>query len=155
MNAGLFSKMVLVGAAGVQPGQGHVWDYFVHSNKEAFAQAFWDPATAAEHARYYGPAWTPEDERQAEWNREMAARLLWKPYMRSHTLPALLRGVTTPTLVVWGRQDAIIPLDVCERYARAIPGATARVLDRCGHLPEMERPDEFVQVVRDFLVPRA
>jgi 2-hydroxy-6-oxonona-2,4-dienedioate hydrolase len=75
--------------------------------------------------------------------------------MRSHTLPALLRGVTTPTLVVWGRQDAIIPLDVCERYARAIPGATARVLDRCGHLPEMERPDDFVQVVRDFLVPRA
>ena len=155
MNAGLFSKMVLVGAAGLQPDDGHVCDYFLHSNREAFTRAFWDPPNAPEHARYYGEGWTPEDETQAEWNREMAARLLWKPYMRSHTLPALLRGIATPTLVVWGREDAIIPLEVCERYARAIPGATARVIDRCGHLPEMERPDAFVQVVREFLIPRA
>jgi pimeloyl-ACP methyl ester carboxylesterase len=81
----------------------------------------------------------------------MAARLLWKPYMRSHTLPALLRGIATPTLVVWGREDRIIPLDVCQRYARTIPGATARVLDGCGHLPEMEQPEAFVRVVLDFL----
>jgi pimeloyl-ACP methyl ester carboxylesterase len=154
MNAGLFTKMVLVGAAGLQPDAGHVWDYFVHSNQEAFAQAFHDPAKAPEYERYYG-AWTPEDEAQAEWNREMAARLLWKPYMRSHTLPDLLRGIATPTLVVWGREDAIIPLGVCQRYVRAIPGATATVLDRCGHLPEMEQPDAFVHAVLEFLVPHA
>ena len=85
----------------------------------------------------------------------MAARLIWKPYMRSHTLSTLLGGVATPTLVVWGRQDAIIPVSVSERWARAIPGATARVLDRCGHVPEMERPEEFVQTVRQFLLPQA
>ena len=154
VNAGLFSRLVLVSPAGVSPDDGQIWDYFLHSTKEAVAQAFADPASAAEYSRFYG-AWTPEHERQAEWNREMAARLLWKPYMRSHTLPALLGGVATPTLVVWGRQDAIIPVNACERWARAIPGATARVLDRCGHLPEMERPDEFVQTVREFLLPRA
>jgi pimeloyl-ACP methyl ester carboxylesterase len=154
MNAGIFTKMVLVGAAGLQPDAGHVWDYFIHSNQEAFRQAFWDPANAPEYARYYGNAWTPEDETQAERNRETAARLLWKPYMRSHTLAALLRAITTPTLVVWGREDAIIPLNVCQRYVRAIPGATATVLDRCGHLPEMEQPEAFVRVVRDFLAPR-
>jgi pimeloyl-ACP methyl ester carboxylesterase len=155
MNASLFTKIVLVGAAGLQPEEGHVWDYFVHSSREGFAQAFCDPEQAPEYARYYGRAWTPEEEAQAEQNREMAARLLWKPYMRSHTLPALLRGIATPTLVVWGREDAIIPLNVCQAYVRAIPGATAKVLDRCGHLPEMERPDAFVQVVLDFLAPRA
>jgi pimeloyl-ACP methyl ester carboxylesterase len=155
MNAGLFTKMVLAGAAGLQPDEGHVWDYFVHSNQEAFARAFYDPAKSPEYARYYGTAWTPEDETQAEGNREMAARLLWKPYMRSHTLPDLLRAVATPTLVVWGREDAIIPLNVCQRYVRAIPGATAKVLDRCGHLPEMEQPDAFAQVVLDFLAPHA
>ena len=74
--------------------------------------------------------------------------------MRSHTLPALLGGVSTPTLVVWGRQDAIIPVSVCDRYVGAIPGASAHVLDRCGHMPEMERPDEFVQAVREFLLSR-
>jgi len=155
MNASLFTKVVLVGAAGLQPEEGQVWDYFVHSSREAFAQAFCDPAQAPEYAQYYGKAWTPEEEFQAELNREMAARLLWKPYMRSHTLLALLRGIATPTLVVWGREDAIIPLNVGQRYVRAIPGAMAKVLDRCGHLPEMEQPEAFAQVVLDFLAPGA
>lgn len=154
MNASLFSSIVLVGAAGVQPDEGQIWDYFLHSSREAFAQAFFDPAQSPEYARYYGRAWTPEEEMQAEQNREMAARLLWKPYMRSHTLPALLRGVATRTLLVWGREDAIIPLDACQRYTRAIPGATANVLDRCGHMPEMEQPEAFVNAVLDFLSPR-
>jgi len=151
MNTSLFTKLVLVGAAGLQPDQGEVWDYFMHSSREAFAQAFCDPQKAPEYVQYYGRAWTPEEEAQAEANREMAARLLWKPYMRSHTLPALLRGVATPTLVVWGAEDRIIPLEVCRQFARAIPGATANVLDGCGHLPEMERPEAFAQVVLHFL----
>jgi len=153
VNPGLFAKMVLVAAAGVPPDNGEIWDYFLHSTKEALAQAFADPAGAVEYRRFYGE-WTPDDERQAESNREMAARLIWRPYMRSHTLPALLGGVSTPTLVVWGRQDAIIPVSVCDRYVGAIPGASAHVLDRCGHMPEMERPDEFVQAVREFLLSR-
>jgi pimeloyl-ACP methyl ester carboxylesterase len=70
--------------------------------------------------------------------------------MRSHTLPELLGAIATPTLVVWGRQDAIIPASACHRWAKAIPGATARVLDGCGHLPEMERPEQVVQTVREF-----
>ena len=81
----------------------------------------------------------------------MASRLLWKPYMRSRTLPALLRGIATPTLVVWGRENTIIPRNVCQLYQRAIKGATAKVLERCGHMPEMEQPAEFVQVVLEFL----
>src|SRR5262249_26475006 len=112
VHPGLFSRMVLVGAAGLAPDDGQIWDYFLHSNRDAVAQAFRDPASAPEYARFHG-SWSGDDETQAEWNREMAARLLWKPYMRSHTLKALLAGITTPTLVVWGRDDAIIPVDVC------------------------------------------
>lgn len=155
VNAGLFDKMVLVGPAGLKPDDGHVWDYFLHSHRDALVRSFHDPAGSAEYARFYGEGWTPEDDRQAEGNREMAARLIWKPYMRSHTLPALLAGVRTPTLVVWGREDAIIPLDVCQRYTRAIPGAASCVLDRCGHAPELEQPEAFVRAVREFLAPGA
>jgi pimeloyl-ACP methyl ester carboxylesterase len=155
VNASVFSRMVLVGAAGIAPAAGHIWDYFLHSNQDAFARAFAEPAKSAEYARYYGKTWTPEDEAAAERNREMAARLVWKPYMRSHTLPALLRGVATPTLVVWGREDAIIPLEVCQRWVQAIPGAAAKILDRCGHLPDMEQPEAFVATVLDFLAPHA
>ena len=86
-----------------------------------------------------------------EINREMAARLLWEPYMRSHTLRALLRGIATPTRLVWGREDKIIPLNACHLYQKAIKGAQAKVLDECGHMPEMEKPEEFVRTVLDFL----
>lgn len=154
MNASLFKKMILVGAAGLKPEEGQIWDYFVHANREACAHAFYNGAQSSEYAKYYGADWTPEQEEQAERNREMAARLLWKPYMRSHTLHALLGAIATPTLVLWGREDPIIPLNVCELYHRAIPGATVQILDQCGHMPEMEQPDAFVRAVRDFLTAR-
>ena len=154
MNAAIFKKMVLVAPAGLKPETSEIWDYFAHSGREAFEQSFYDPEQSAEYAQYYGKAWTPEEEAQVESNREMAARLLWKPYMRSHTLRPLLRGITTPTLLVWGREDTIIPLHVSQLYQRAIPGATATVLDRCGHMPELEKPEAFVQVVLDFLATR-
>ena len=66
-------------------------------------------------------------------------------------MPGMLSGVATPTLVVWGREDATIPLNAGELYERAIPGATSAVLDGCGHMPEMEQPERFAQIVHDFL----
>ncbi len=151
MNASIFKKMVLVSPGGLKPQQGQTWDYFVNSGKEAFEQAFHNPEQSLEYSQYYGKDWTPEEEEQVEINREMAARLLWKPYLKSHTLAPLLGGVDTETLVVWGREDRIIPVDVCQLYQRAIKGAKAKILDRCGHMPEMEKPEEFAKVVLDFL----
>jgi pimeloyl-ACP methyl ester carboxylesterase len=151
VHAALFTKMVLVAPAGLKPEEGEIWDYFAHSGRQAFEQAFCHPTQAPEYAQYYGREWTPAEEEQVESNRETAARLLWKPYMRSHTLRTLLRGIATPTLLVWGREDKIIPLNACQLYQRAIKGATVRILEQCGHMPEMERPAEFVQIVLDFL----
>ena len=150
VNGSIFKKMVLVAPAGLKPEEGEIRDYFAHSGREAFAQALYAPEQSPEYVQYYGKAWPPEEEEQVESNREMAARLLWKPYMRSHTLSALLHGIVTPTLLVWGREDRIIPLGACQRYQQAIQGATARILDKCGHLPEMEQPEAFVQIVMDF-----
>ena len=151
VNGSIFQKMVLVAPAGLKPEEGEIWDYFAHSDREAFAQAFHAPEQSPEYAQYYGKAWTPEEEEHVETNREMAARLLWKPYMRSHTLAPLLGGIATPTLLVWGREDRIIPLSACLRYQRAIKGARAKILDTCGHMPEMEQPAAFVNAVLDFL----
>src|SRR5436190_262973 len=63
VNSALFAKQVLVAPAGVPPDEGQIWDYFLHSTKDAFARAFADPAGAPEYARFYGEGWTPEDDR--------------------------------------------------------------------------------------------
>ena len=153
MNSAIFRKMVLVAPAGIKPAEGEIFDYFMTSAKEAFLRSVRDANEVPEFERYYGKDWSSEEADQIELNREMACRLTWRPYMYRHTLPALLRGVSTPTLLVWGRDDNIVPLNCCEQYQRAIPGAQVRIIDNCGHLPEMERLEEFVALSTDFLRP--
>jgi len=66
-------------------------------------------------------------------------------------LPHFLPRVKTPTLVVWGRQDGIVPLVCGEQYARLMPRARLAVLESCGHLPPVEKPAEFADLVLGFL----
>ncbi len=151
VNANLFKKLVLVAPMGVKPEKGEIFDFFMNSAKEAFVRCFFNASQSPEFAQYYGKEWTPEESDQVENNREMACRLTWKPYMYSYSLPWLLRGIATPTLIVWGRQDSVAPLNCCELYQKAIPGAQAKVIEACGHMPEMEKTSEFVKIVTDFL----
>jgi pimeloyl-ACP methyl ester carboxylesterase len=69
-------------------------------------------------------------------------------------LERFLPRVTAPALIVWGREDRIVPVVCGEQYRRLLPKATLTVLDRCGHLPPIERPDEFAKLVLDFLARR-
>ena len=62
-----------------------------------------------------------------------------------------MQQVKIPSLIVWGRQDAIIPLNCGELYNRALPSSTLKVIDNCGHVPELEKPQEFVSTVLEFL----
>ena len=94
---------------------------------------------------------TPEEADLVEQHREMTCRIAWKPYMHSLTLRHLLPGVRTPTLLVWGREDRIAPVNCGEIYARATPGARLATVPECGHMPEIEKPAAFVELVREFL----
>jgi len=145
------NKMVLVGAMGMKPEKGEIFDYFLESGKTGLRRAFHRPEQAPEFVQYYGKEWTPEEADLVEQHREMTCRVAWKPYMHSLTLPHLLRGVRTPTLIVWGAKDSITPLNSGELYQHAIKGSRLVTIDNCGHMPEMEKPAEFVQLVRDFL----
>ncbi len=148
-----FNKLVLVGAMGIKPDRGEIFDYFLDSGPTGLRRAFYRPEESAEYARFWGRDWTPEEADLVEQHREMTCRIAWKPYMHSLTLRHLLAGVRTPTLLVWGREDAITPLRVGEIYAQAIPRARLATIEQCGHMPEMEKPDEFTALVRNFFGP--
>jgi pimeloyl-ACP methyl ester carboxylesterase len=59
--------------------------------------------------------------------------------------------ITAPTLVVWGARDAAVPLELGRQLCRAIPGAEMVVIERAGHTPMWDRPDEFNRLMIDFL----
>jgi pimeloyl-ACP methyl ester carboxylesterase len=71
--------------------------------------------------------------------------------MYDPTLPFLLPRVHVPTLVVWGREDRIVPLECAEAYRRVLPAARLEIINQCGHYPQLEKPEEFTRLVGDFL----
>jgi pimeloyl-ACP methyl ester carboxylesterase len=145
------SRMVLVGAAGIKPSVGEITDIFLITPEEVLQKQFYAPAQAPEYARLYGHEPTPEQRQIMAWNREMAALLTWKPYMYNPKMPVLMAQANTPTLLVWGRQDAIVPLNCGERYQQAIPGSRLVVIETCGHAPQVEKPQAFLEAVMPFL----
>jgi pimeloyl-ACP methyl ester carboxylesterase len=110
-----------------------------------------DPSTIPEWDALYGRAPTPAEMEIAERSREMTARLTWKPYMHNPRLAPFLPRVPNPTLIVWGREDRIVPVECGELYRRALQNARLTVLDRCGHVPPIEQPDVFARLVLDHL----
>lgn len=64
---------------------------------------------------------------------------------------AQLSGYRCPTLVLCGRQDALTPLEVSEEMAEAIPGADLVVIEECGHLATLEKPEPVNAALRAWL----
>jgi pimeloyl-ACP methyl ester carboxylesterase len=147
----LFERLVLVDAVGVKPTQGEITDIFLLSPAELTAKLFHDPQQAPEYAQLYGSPPTPEAQDLLTRNNEMAARITWKPYMHDPRLPSLLRRLRLPTLIVWGRQDAIAPVNCAEIYQQNIQGSQLAIMEQCGHMPPIEKPQEFVNIVSEFL----
>src|ERR1700722_10856920 len=64
---------------------------------------------------------------------------------------AKLASIHVPTLVMWGRQDELIPLASGEKFHDGIAGARLLVFDHCGHVPQIEKSEEFNQALLEFL----
>ncbi len=54
-----------------------------------------------------------------------------------------------PTAVIWGREDRLLPAGYARAFARLIPGARVELLPDCGHLAHLEKPADFVRIVRE------
>ena len=67
------------------------------------------------------------------------------------TLDNKLTAIKKPTLVVWGREDGLTPLALGERFKKEIAGSELLVIEKCGHVPQLERAAEFNTGLMRFL----
>jgi pimeloyl-ACP methyl ester carboxylesterase len=140
-------RLVLVSAMGIKPERGEIADQALLSYIDYARRGFVDQSA---FDRAFGEVPTPLLE-QWDLNREMTFRIAWKPYMYNASLPHLLGGVATPALVVWGRDNRIVPLECGERYAKSLPRARLEIVDGAGHFVEMEQPEALAQLVTRFV----
>jgi pimeloyl-ACP methyl ester carboxylesterase len=109
-------------------------------------------------AVFYDTSWLNEDALRKIFTDKLAAHdaytvrsFLGNPMIATERLDDRIGKVKTPTLVVWGKQDKLLPIAMGERYAAGIAGAKLVTFDKCGHVPPIEKTDEFVAATTAFL----
>jgi pimeloyl-ACP methyl ester carboxylesterase len=146
MNQRRYRRLVLVGAMGIKPSEGEIVDQMLIDLPE-YVEA--GCASRESFVRLFGEEVSREQTLVWDYAREMTARIAWKPYMFSHQLPHLLGAVQTPALVVWGRENKVVPLVCGEAFARALPNAQLTLVDDAGLWVDLEQPDELARLIRE------
>jgi pimeloyl-ACP methyl ester carboxylesterase len=106
-----------------------------------------DRATLRELGRRY------RTRRDVEDLYQLGHRLVAE--LESGTLLERAGALDLPLLVVWGRQDRMVPVEHGEALAATVAGSRLEVLEACGHCPQIERPDLLLPVLEPFLHPVA
>ena len=151
-NAAQFRRLVLVAPFGIRPPEGDIADMFQVTAKAYLDASVKNIEGTPEFAKLYGGEPTPEQFEEWEDARAESARVAWAPYMFNPSLGHLLAcSDAVKTLIIWGQDDHIAPVSAAAVYQQAIAGSELLVLEGCGHRPEVEQADTFVQKVRSFL----
>ena len=140
-------SLILTGSSGLfENGMGDSYpkrgDYEYIKTKTELT--FYDPATATRELvdEVYGIV----------NNRLKAIKIiaLAKSAIRNN-LGSELNKIQLPTLLIWGNNDTITPPFVAREFNKLIPNSELYFIDKCGHAPMMERPDEFNVILHKFL----
>jgi pimeloyl-ACP methyl ester carboxylesterase len=70
---------------------------------------------------------------------------------RNASTAASLGGIKHPTLIIWGREDGLTPLAMGQRFNKEIAGSQLFIIEKCGHVPQLEKASEFNASLLKFL----
>jgi pimeloyl-ACP methyl ester carboxylesterase len=83
-------------------------------------------------------------------NQATVTRLAYRPRFYNPDLAKWLHRIDVPTLLLWGASDKLLPPAYGQEFNRLIPGSKLTVFPECGHLPNIEKPTEFVDAIGKF-----
>jgi 2-hydroxy-6-oxonona-2,4-dienedioate hydrolase len=140
-------SLILTGSSGLfENGMGDTYpkrgDYeYIRKKAEV---TFYDPQTATKEI--------VDEVYETVNNRLKAIKViaLAKSAIRNN-LGEELNQIKQPTLLIWGNNDAVTPPFVAREFQKLIPNSELHFIDKCGHAPMMEVPDEFNRILHKFL----
>ena len=146
-NTSHLASLTLVSPAGVRAEGAAPADIFLLSPEDTVRLLFHDPKLAEERL---GIPVTPEAIDLGLKNRHTTARLAWEPRLHDPMLPKWLHRIDIPVSIVWGAQDRLLPVGIAHELKRLLPKAELKIFERCGHLPHVEKMQEFCDLVVRF-----
>ncbi len=104
------------------------------------------------------PAWVTEQRRLAALSHHLpttlaALRAQVGPFGQRRVLLEALPGIQVPTLILWGAQDAVLPVSQARTAAARLRHGRLVIVPRCGHVPHLERPEHFLDALHAFDTP--
>ena len=109
-------------------------------------------------AVFYDTSWLNDDALRKIFTDKLATKdgytvrsILNNPALGAQRMDDKLGNIKVPTLVAWGKQDKLVPISAGERYTAGIAGAKMVSFEKCGHVPAIEKTEEFVTAVTAFL----
>jgi len=112
--------------------------------REKVEFTFYDPATATKEL--VDEVFKSVNDR----SRVIRILALAKSAIR-HNMNKELSRITIPVSLIWGKQDKITPPEVAVEFHELLPNSELNWVDKCGHAPMMERPEEFNAFLDKFL----
>jgi pimeloyl-ACP methyl ester carboxylesterase len=113
---------------------------------------FHNPGAEAAH-RMFGIAADPETAAAARvrltWSMGATGKFIWP--IPDKGLKKRIHRVAAPTLVVWGKEDRLVPPVYAEEFAGRIRGARVQMVDAAGHAPHLEQPEKVARMITDFV----
>jgi pimeloyl-ACP methyl ester carboxylesterase len=141
------NKLILTGSSGLYENTG-VGGYVKRGNlsyiRERVAYTFYDPAVATD-------ALVTEVFGITTDNKKCFAILKMAKSAQRNYVADILPEIQTRSLLIWGQNDNITPVEVAMEFKRLMPQAGLFLLEECGHAPMMERPKEFNELMELFL----
>lgn len=143
----LVKNLVLAGSSGLY--ERSFGDSFPRKSDKEYIrkktqEVFYDPAIASDDLveEVFGVV----NDRMKGIKTVMLARSAIK-----HNMLADLPNIACPTCIIWGKQDNVTPPEVAEDMHKFIPNSDLFWIDKCGHAAMMEKPEEFNEILYNWL----
>ncbi|MEX0785157.1 MAG: alpha/beta hydrolase [Dehalococcoidia bacterium] len=145
-------RLVLTNPVGLWRDEEPVLDFFTLSAEQLLPYIVHDVESETVKQAFARPD-SPDAMMEGMFQRMQAltaaGKFLWP--IPDKGLKRRIHRIQAPTLILWGESDRLVPPSYAEDFRSRIRDSRVVILKECAHLPMIEKPDEFVSVVAEFL----